>query len=197
MQKPQADPTEELRKVRQAIEREQCRWEELYKHAQPSERHYIELALDEMSRAELLSLENLPAAVKVLAIKDYARIPVPVRTFIYDDRYLGRVMKGNVFPRIIDDLETLFAGNYTEVVLGGAIGWGKTTFAVVAIAYELYRLSCLKDPALAYGMKPGSNMTFINVSVNVTQATKVFFQDLYGLVKSCPYFQKVFPFDCP
>lgn len=52
---------------------------------------------------------------------DYVREPVSVETFIYDNHYLGRSLKGNVFPAIVDDLVELFEGNYLEVCLGGCV----------------------------------------------------------------------------
>ncbi len=138
---------------------------------------------------------QMPPEQKVVIAADYVREPVDLRTFVYDDAYMGRVMRGDVYPRIVDDLEELFAGEYSEVVLGGSIGWGKTRFMEIALAYDLYLLSCLRDPAKAYGMMSGSNMTFINVSVNVTQARNVFFRDFYNIIKSSPYFRRVFPYD--
>ena len=54
--------------------------------------------------------------------------PVGVRHFIESEEYLG--IKGQVFPRLLDDLEELFdSGQYDEAVMCGAIGWGKSTFA--------------------------------------------------------------------
>src|SRR5262249_36692689 len=41
----------------------------------------------------------------------------------------------------------------------------------------------------------GSNITFVNVSVDKKQAEKVFFADLYNLIKGSRYFSRVFPYD--
>lgn len=53
----------------------------------------------------------------------YRHWPVGVRKFVEDPQYLG--LKGQVYPRILDDLEELFEGEYVEAVLTGSIGWGK------------------------------------------------------------------------
>lgn len=50
----------------------------------------------------------------------YRHWPVGVRKFIEDPQFLG--LKGQVYPRILDDLEELFDGEYVEAVLTGSIG---------------------------------------------------------------------------
>ena len=104
-------------------------------------------------------------------------------------------MTSNVYPKLVDDVEELQAGEYTECILGGGIGFGKTRFMEMSVAYDLYKMTCLRDPARTYGMISGSNITFVNISVNKTQATKVFFQDLYNLLSASPYFTTVARFD--
>jgi hypothetical protein len=128
--------------------------------------------------------------------KRYERIPVGIRQFIEDPDYLGQEIGADgIYPKIVDSLEPLFEGRYSEVVLAGSIGWGKTTFGTLAVAYDLYKVSCLKDPAKTYGMKTGSNITFVNVSVDKRQAEKVFFTDLYNLIKNSKYFNQEFCYD--
>lgn len=139
--------------------------------------------------------ESARRTAQVLREMEYQRKPVGLREFVEDEHYLGKIMEGDIFPKIVDDLEELFEGDYTDVILSGSIAWGKTRFMEIAVAYDLYKATCLKDPARAYGMMRGSNLTFVNVSVDKTQATKVFFQDFYCLLSESPYFQKEFPFD--
>jgi len=126
----------------------------------------------------------------------YRRIPVSVREFITGERYLNlSIGESGIYPKIIEGLEELFRGDYAEVILAGGIGYGKTTFGTIAVAYDVYKLSCLRDPATAYGLKTGSNITFVNVSVDKKQAKKVFFADLYDLIKASWYFNYAFPYD--
>jgi hypothetical protein len=186
---------EQRQRTHEEHARQRKRVDTLLEQAQPWERKYIEDAVNEWEVAGILPENDPPLEQKFIAENDYARIPVPIHEFIYNDFYLGKVMKGDVFPKIVEDLEELFDGDYTEVVLAGAIAWGKTRCMEIAIAYELYKLSCLRDPARAYGMMKGSNLTFVNVSVDKNQALKVFFQDLYGLIQSSPYFNLVFPYN--
>lgn len=53
----------------------------------------------------------------------YRHVPVGMRQFVEDPYYLG--LQGQVFPRLLDDLEELFEGDYVEAVLTGAIGLSK------------------------------------------------------------------------
>ena len=81
------------------------------------------------------------AKEKMLIRKDYIRVPVPIRQFIHDDRYLGKVLKNSIFPKLADDLEEFFDGGCSEALLTGGIGWGKPRFAEIAIAYDIYQVS--------------------------------------------------------
>jgi hypothetical protein len=126
---------------------------------------------------------------------DHERELVSVRQFIYDNRYLGRTLKSQIFPQLATDLEEFFEGDYTEALLTGGIGWGKSRWVEIAVAYEIYQVSCLRDPAVTFGMISGSNVAFINISVTISQARKVLFEGLAGLMRSSPYFQEVFPYE--
>lgn len=126
---------------------------------------------------------------------DYLWPPVSVEQFVQDKRYLGNILHGNIYPKILEDLIELFEGQYTEVLLTGSIGWGKSVFAEIGIAYDLYKVSCLKNPADAYGLLPNSNVAFLNISVNKTQATKVIFGGIGNLIRNSPYFKEQFPYN--
>ena len=145
---------------------------------------------------EILSAEGArPPELKGLWAADYEREPVSVETFIFDDHFLGRSLKESVYPAIVDDLVELFEGDYLEVCLGGSWGWGKSREIEIGIAYEIYLLSCMREPASAFGLIPGSTMVFLNVSVDVRQAQRVLFGGLYGLLQRSPYFRHEFRYD--
>jgi len=118
--------------------------------------------LDELTRGFTQSdIELLKAVLKqnpgseIEVLQDlmgytYRHTPVPTRQFIEDPYYLG--LQGQVFPKLLDDIEELFEGEYVEAVLTGAIGWGKacsldtrvptrhgwTTFGEVTVGDELF-----------------------------------------------------------
>ena len=122
---------------------------------------------------------------------DYVSKPVSVETFILDPQYLGGSLRDTIYPAILDDLVEIFEGDYIEICLGGAIGSGKTWEIAIGIAYEIYLVSCLRDPAHRYGLIPGSTLAFMNVSVDKRQAQKVLFSNLFSLLKRSPYFRNV------
>jgi hypothetical protein len=134
-----------------------------------------------------------PSVLDQLYGEDYRWKPVDVRTFLLDPEYLGKGLGKSVYPRIIDDLEELFEGEFSEVLLTGGIGWGKTRMAEFGIAYELYVLSCMRDPAARYGLIPDSVLAFLNVSVTQSQARRVLFRGLFDLIRRSPYFREQFP----
>jgi len=122
----------------------------------------------------------------------YRHIPVPTRQFIEDPQYLG--LEGQVFPRLMDDLEELFDGDYVEAVLTGAIGWGKSTFAEIATCRMLYEISCLRDPQKVYGLMKGSVIVLLNVGVTRDNAKKIVFQGIKNKLHASPYFVNQFPY---
>ena len=117
---------------------------------------------------------------------NYRCTTVDFRTFVNDPYFLGSVLRGNIFPTILEDLDELFEGDYIEVLLAGAIGWGKSLMASVGMTFDMYRVSCLKNPGDAYGLVPGTNVAFVNVSINKKQAMKILFGGIRHLVRQCP-----------
>jgi hypothetical protein len=122
----------------------------------------------------------------------YRWTPVGTREFIESPQYLG--LEGQVFPRLMDDLEELFEGDYVEAVLTGAIGWGKSTFAEIAMCRMLYEISCLRDPQKVYGLMRGSVIVLLNVGVTLDNAKKIVFQGVKSKLHASPYFVEKFPY---
>ena len=109
--------------------------------------------------------------------EDWDEIPVDIHTFLHDKRYLGNALYDNegrftIFPYWESKLEEIFPDNvstrYNTIILTGAIGLGKSTIAVICLLYLLYRLLCLKDPYLYYGLQPIDKITvsFINITID-------------------------------
>jgi len=132
--------------------------------------------------------------LKFLAEQEYKTPPVDMRTFIKDDRYLGRTCD-NLYPRLLDDLVELFEGGYHECIFTGAIGYGKTFAAAIGVCRVLYEISCLKDPHKTFGLAKDTNISVVCLSVNETLATKVVFENISIKVKASPYFQDEFRFE--
>jgi hypothetical protein len=153
-----------------------------------AQRLFMDEMLPEMAESQSPTLD----AIYEL---EYRWNPVSIEEFVNSEDYCGSILRGNLFPRIIDDLTELFTNEFNEVVLKGSIGWGKTSMAYTGIAYDIYLVSCLKNPADAFGLLPGSNVAFINVSVKGTRAKKDLFGGVLNLIRHSPYFRERFPFD--
>ena len=76
----------------------------------------------------------------------------------------------------------------TEVILKLGKGSGKDHTSTVGCAYVVYKLLCLKDPAMYYGKPPGDAIDIINIAVNAEQAKNVFFDNFVRKIKNSPWF---------
>lgn len=121
-------------------------------------------------------------------------VPVSVEKFLFDPFYLG-VSRSTIYPEVLKAIVEINSGNYSESVLTGAIGTGKTTIAVYTQAYQLYVLSCYADPHALFGLDPSSEIVFIFQSLNERTAKAVDFNRFKALIEASPYFSKFFPFD--
>lgn len=68
-----------------------------------------------------------------------------------------------------------------------------TTVAMLALAYKLYFISCLRNPAGYYGLLPDSLMVFGIYSITKRQVADTGYYKLRGWLDSSPYFRFKFP----
>lgn len=167
---------------------------------------------------EFEELNNLSASEKELALKilseysntgnsstynellfsDYEEIPVDIETFLHNKRYLGRGLineegKFTVYHYWEDTLKKLFPDPlkpcaYNTLALTGAIGLGKSFMAVICLLYELYRMLCLKDPYLYYGLQPIDKISFALMNITLDAAEGVGWDKLQQLAQSSEWF---------
>ena len=123
----------------------------------------------------------------------YVRKPVTIQQFVEWKDYLDA--KGIIYPEIMKCLEELNGGQYSEAVLTGGIGSGKSTVALYTSAYHLYLLSCMKNPHQEFGLDPSSEIVFIFQNLNLNLAKSVDYDRFRELINRSPYFQKYFPCD--
>lgn len=76
-----------------------------------------------------------------------------------------------------------------EVIMQLGKGSGKDFTSTVAVAYVVYLLLCLKDPATYYGNTKGDSIDIINIAINADQAQRVFFKNFIEKIKNCPWFE--------
>lgn len=123
----------------------------------------------------------------------YARLPVDIQTFVEGRRFLRR--RGIVYPAVMAELIELNSGRYVESVLTGGIGSGKTTAALLTMAYQIYVLSCLKDPHRTFDQDPAAELLTVFQSLNAQVAKNNDYLRFRAMIGSSPYFMQCFPFD--
>lgn len=118
----------------------------------------------------------------------WAEEPVSMEQFLDDDYYLG-IAAQTLYPRLREELIRLFDdGRYSEVILAGSIGWGKTTAASFIACRVLYEMLCLREPQRAYGLSPGSEVHFTLLSKNLHLARRVLMSATMEKIKLSPWF---------
>lgn len=159
--------------------------------------------LSEAEKAEVLKiLKELSSTGKSnayndLLYSDYEEIPVDIETFLKDPEYLGKGLindegKFTVFPFWVKTLKEIFPNNletkYNTLALSGAIGLGKSFMAVLCILYDLYRMMCLKDPYLHYGLQPIDKITFAFMNITLDASKGVAWDKCQQLLQCSPWF---------
>lgn len=132
-----------------------------------------------------------------LKYADFDEIPVDIHTFLHEKKYLGKALydqdgKFTLFPYWEKKLEEIFPDNlttrYNTIVFTGAIGLGKSTIAVICQLYLLYRLLCLKDPYLYYGMQPIDKITISLINITLDAAKGVALDKMNQMILASEWF---------
>jgi len=142
-----------------------------------------------------------------LSETDFEERPVDIETFIYDQHYLGqpklsehqltmaRAMTQIYKRSTLVDLygerngNAMYDATVKEIILYLGKGSGKDYVSTIAVAYIVYLLLCLKDPASYYGKPPGDAIDIINIAINADQARNVFFKGFKNKIERSPWFQ--------
>jgi len=155
-----------------------------------------EIAADYPEEIDLVMSFIKQAAHDPEAIKNvlkYKHKPVSPREFVEGKAYMDK--KGVLWPSVMDALIEINNGSYIEAVLTGGIGVAKTTIALYSQAYQLYLISCLRDPHTEFGLDPSSEIEIVFQSLNESLAKGIDYERFRGMIESAPYFQAHFPFD--
>lgn len=132
-----------------------------------------------------------------LLYSDYSEIPVDISTFMHDKNYLGNALYNpsgefTVFPYWEKKLKEIFptptTTRYNTIIFTGAIGLGKSTIAVICLLYLLYRLLCLKDPYLYYGLQPIDKITISLMNITLENAKGVALDKMNQMILASPWF---------
>lgn len=133
-----------------------------------------------------------------LIYEDYEEVPVDITEFLHNPIYLGKGLineegKFTVYDYWVDTLKKIFPdplqpAQYNTLALTGAIGLGKSFMAVLCALYELYRMLCLKDPYIHYGLQPIDKISFAIMNITLDAAQGVGWDKLQQLAQSSEWF---------
>jgi hypothetical protein len=144
--------------------------------------------------------------LEVLKENHFVEKPVDAKTFVESPDYLGQPPLSEIQYTIVEAMSQIYrkddvvdimgdAGEeyfkkYTknELILQLGKGSGKDFVSTVACAYVVYKMLCLKDPAIYYGKPAGDAIDIINVAVNAQQAKNVFFKGFKSKIERSPWF---------
>lgn len=132
--------------------------------------------------------------------------PVDVHEFVYGAEFLNLEKLSDYQMEMVEamtqiyELDTLidlygeergrerYSHTFRECILQLGKGSGKDFVSTVAVAYIVYLLLCLKDPAKYYHKPAGNAIDIINIAINAQQAKNVFFADFVVRIKTCKWF---------
>jgi len=149
------------------------------------------------------TIEELEETRWLVNNPEYVERPVDIGTFINNPYYLGLkfTVNGNraygCRPKIKKRLEDIFDSEkgYEEFILCCGIGWGKDFACSVVLTYQIYRLACLREPQLYYGLSRGSSIHLMLMSINETHARDVLFGEVRARVDNSEWFRLKFSYD--
>jgi hypothetical protein len=118
---------------------------------------------------------------------------MPIDKWVESEYHVGAIAR-----EAWDPLKQLFVDTWNkrpnELVIGGAIGGGKSYFVRLCQLRSLYVLSTYKRPAVSIGRQIGRTFSStdpivcMNFNVNQTKAKSAWFVSLVNAIKANPYF---------
>lgn len=144
--------------------------------------------------------------IDILDGEEFEERPVDLRTFVTNPDYLGlpplselqytliekssQIYKESTLKKLFGEKEgeRIYKQTCTEVIAQLGKGSGKDYSSTIAVAYIVYLLLCLKDPATYYGKPPGDSIDILNIAINSQQANNVFFKGFKTRIDRSPWF---------
>ena len=149
---------------------------------------------------------NFSDIIDILDGEEFDERPVELDEFVVSNEYLGlpplseyqymlirassQIYKRATLNKLYGEEagEKRWKETVNEVVAQLGKGSGKDYCSTIAVAYIVYLLLCLKDPAKYFGKPPGDSIDLINIAVNAQQAKNVFFKGLKTRIDKSPWF---------
>lgn len=74
------------------------------------------------------------------------------------------------------------------VIVHNSIGVGKTTAAVLAMLYHLYKTMCMKDPQSFFSLAPGTKIEYAFLNNTMASSYGVAYQSFQAFIQESPWF---------
>lgn len=158
-----------------------------YQNLKPEEKSVVDEVLREFA------LEGKSEVLDSLYDADYDEKPVDFIQFITDDAYLGKTTRNGEFlyPFWRKEISKIYnLPDICEVAFSGSIGIGKTTAAVLAMIYHLYKTMCMKDPQAFFNLSPGSEITYAFLNNTLGSSYGVAYKTFQAFIQESPWFLK-------
>jgi hypothetical protein len=122
--------------------------------------------------------------------EDFLGLP-PLSDYQYTSiRAMSQIYKKATLINLFgeDEGEKRWKQTCNEVILQLGKGSGKDYMSTISVAYIVYLLLCLKDPAKYFGKPPGDSIDILNIAINAEQAKNVFFKGFKTRIEKSPWF---------
>jgi hypothetical protein len=144
--------------------------------------------------------------IEILDGDEFEEKPVDLQTFVTSPDYLGlpplsenqytliarssQIYKESTLIKLYGEElgKKMFKQTCVEVIAQLGKGSGKDYSSTIAVAYIVYLLLCLKDPAAYYGKPPRDAIDILNIAINAQQANNVFFKGFKMRIEGSPWF---------
>lgn len=124
---------------------------------------------------------------EVKQIRDF----VPIERWIESPFYIGED-GARLYDPWKQHMANVFNGGYSEVILTGSLGSGKSTVSDYCLIRKIYELSIWDKPALLFNMLESTILAFMCFSITLRQAEATNFGKIRRIIDTIPYFKKYF-----
>ena len=147
-----------------------------------------------LSEFQVAELAGFISSGDYLQYKGYTHKPVDIETFLFDP-YFMNTPTNERWPEVLSALKEINSGAYDQAILTGGIGVAKSTIALDTQAYQLYLLSCYRNPHSAFGLAATDEIIIVFQNINATLARMVDYDRFRARMERSHYFTNIFPFD--
>lgn len=141
-------------------------------------------------------------AMNILAkASGYTSPPPTIDEFLDGPEYLGPVLvdnvtgKSRIYPIWRQALREIYPNPYyspyTQIIITGAIGLGKSTFSIAGSLYDLCKITHLRDPQNYFGLIKSTEIQYALINATVGLAGSVLYEQMIDWIMSSPYFKKL------